>query len=141
SLMWGWRRVRTEEAANNADALAALGRVEIEHQKSLPAGNLSIGQKKLLELARCMMARPKLVLLDEPTAGVKPPLITDLIRAMRQMSNEGVTLVIIEHNMNVIMKLCAHIVVLHRGRVLRQGAPVEIQNDPLVQNAYLGAVV
>ena len=102
---------------------------------------LSIGQKKLLELARCMLARPKLALLDEPTAGVNPRLIGDLVGAMRQMSREGVTLVIIEHNMNVIMKLCERIVVLHRGRVLREGAPAEIQADLGVQDAYLGAMV
>ena len=122
------------------DSLSALRDVEIEHQKDTPSGRLSIGQKKLLELARCMLARPKLALLDEPTAGVNPRLIGDLISAMREMSREGVTLVIIEHNMNVVMKLCQHIVVLHHGRVLRQGAPSDIQRDPVVQDAYLGAV-
>jgi ABC-type branched-subunit amino acid transport system ATPase component len=140
SLLWGWGRVRTEESMNRGSALAALRRVEIEHQKALPAAKLSIGQKKLLELARCTLARPKLALLDEPTAGVNPRLITDLVSAMQQMSKDGVTLVIIEHNMNVIMRLCEHIVVLHRGRVLREGTPAEIQDDPRVQDAYLGAV-
>jgi len=140
SLLYGWGRVRREEALNRTDSLSALRDVEIEHQKDTPSGRLSIGQKKLLELARCMLARPKLALLDEPTAGVNPRLIGDLTSAMREMSREGVTLVIIEHNMNVVMKLCQHIVVLHHGRVLRQGAPSDIQRDPVVQDAYLGAV-
>lgn len=141
SLLVGWRQVRNQEAMNRAASLVALRRVEIEHQKDMLAGSLSIGQKKLLELARCMLARPKLALLDEPTAGVNPRLIGDLVGAMQQMSRDGTTLVIIEHNMNVVMKLCEHIVVLHRGRVLREGAPAEIQHDTLVQDAYLGAVV
>jgi ABC-type branched-subunit amino acid transport system ATPase component len=140
SLLVGWGRVRLEEEENRHAALGVLRQVEIEHQKAEPASALSIGQKKLLELARCMLARPRLALLDEPTAGVNPRLIGDLVGVMRQMSNAGTTLLIIEHNMNVVMSLCDHIIVLHRGRVLRQGAPADIQNDPLVQDAYLGAV-
>jgi ABC-type branched-subunit amino acid transport system ATPase component len=141
AVVAGWRRVRAEEDANRAAALEVIRLVELQHQTDAPAGTLSIGQKKLLELARCLLARPKLALLDEPTAGVNPRLIGDLIEAMRQMSRAGVTLLIIEHNMNVVMNLCEHVVVLHQGRVLREGTPAEIQTDRLVQDAYLGAVV
>ncbi len=138
SLVAGWGRVRAEEARNRDAARAALRLVEIEHQSDLLAGGLSIGQKKLLELARCMLAKPKLALLDEPTAGVNPRLIGDLVGAMQQMARDGVALLIIEHNMNVVMNLCEHVVVMHQGRVLRQGTPREIQADPAVQDAYLG---
>jgi ABC-type branched-subunit amino acid transport system ATPase component len=140
SLLAGWRRVAREEQRNSLAALEVLRQVEIEHQRDRRASALSVGQKKLLELARCMLARPKLALLDEPTAGINPRLIGDLVGAMRKMSSAGTTLLIIEHNMNVVMNLCDHIVVLHRGHVLRQGAPADIQNDPLVRDAYLGAV-
>ena len=107
----------------------------------MPAAVLSIGQKKLLELARCLLAKPKLALLDEPTAGVNPRLIGDLVGVMEQMSRDGVTILIIEHNMNVVMNLCEHVIVLNRGRVLREGTPSETQNDEVVQDAYLGAAV
>jgi ABC-type branched-subunit amino acid transport system ATPase component len=141
SVISSWQRVWLEECQHQRDALSVLERVEMRHQENLPAAALSIGQKKLLELARCLLAEPKLALLDEPTAGVNPRLIGDLIRVMEQMSRDGATLLIIEHNMNVVMKLCEHVIVLHRGRVLRQGTPSEIQKDERVQDAYLGGVV
>lgn len=141
SLVYGWSRIRSEERENSAASLEVLRRVEIEHQRDVLSGRLSIGQKKLLELARCMLAHPHLALLDEPTAGVNPRLIGDLTDAMRQMSRAGVTLVIIEHNIDLVMNLCEHIAVLHRGRLLRQGTPAEVQNDSAVQDAYLGAGV
>jgi ABC-type branched-subunit amino acid transport system ATPase component len=141
SLISGWRRVWSEEREHQADAISVLDRVEMRHQQDVPAAVLSIGQKKLLELARCLLAKPKLVLLDEPTAGVNPRLIGDLVSVMEQMSQDGVTILIIEHNMNVVMNLCEHVIVLNRGRVLREGTPSEIQNDEMVQDAYLGAVV
>jgi ABC-type branched-subunit amino acid transport system ATPase component len=140
SLVYGWGRVRGEEAESRKAAFAIMERVELLHQKDTSASKLSIGQKKLLELARCRFARPKVALLDEPTAGVNPRLIGELVDVMQQMSRDGVTLVIIEHNMNVVMNLCEHIVVLHHGRVLREGSPAQIQGDRMVQDAYLGAV-
>jgi len=141
SLISGWRRVWQEEREHQVDAVSVLDRVEMRHQQDMPATVLSIGQKKLLELARCLLAKPKLALLDEPTAGVNPRLIGDLVGVMEQMSRDGVTILIIEHNMNVVMNLCEHVIVLNRGRVLREGTPSEIQNDEVVQDAYLGAAV
>jgi neutral amino acid transport system ATP-binding protein len=141
SLIFGWRRVWLDEREHQAGAVSVLDRVEMRHQKDVLAAVLSIGQKKLLELARCLLAKPKLALLDEPTAGVNPRLIGDLVGVMEQMSHDGVTILIIEHNMNVVMNLCEHVIVLNRGRVLREGTPTEIQNDGMVQDAYLGAVV
>jgi ABC-type branched-subunit amino acid transport system ATPase component len=141
SLISGWRQVWLQEGEHQRGALSVLDRVEMRHQHTTPAAALSIGQKKLLELARCLLAQPTLALLDEPTAGVNPRLIGDLVGVMEQMSRDGVTILIIEHNMNVVMNLCEHVIVLNRGRVLREGTPSEIQNDELVQDAYLGAVV
>jgi ABC-type branched-subunit amino acid transport system ATPase component len=141
SLISGWRRVWLEESEHQRDAVSVLDRVEMRHQQNTPAAVLSIGQKKLLELARCLLAQPRLALLDEPTAGVNPRLIGDLVGVMEQMSRDGVTILIIEHNMNVVMNLCEHVIVLNRGSVLREGTPSEIQRDEMVQDAYLGAVV
>jgi neutral amino acid transport system ATP-binding protein len=131
-------RVREEERANAAAAREVLQMVGLETKADAPAALLSGGQKKLLELARCLMSRPRLMLLDEPTAGVNPTLIRDLMDVMRQVHASGITLLIIEHNMNVVMELCERIVVLDRGHVIAAGTPSEIQENRQVLDAYLG---
>jgi branched-chain amino acid transport system ATP-binding protein len=110
------------------------------HQKRyLLAGDLSFGQQKLLEFAMALMNEPRVLLLDEPTAGINPTLINGLIDRLKRAASEfGVTLFIIEHNMPVIMGLADNIYCLANGRVLAHGAPEEIQNDERVVNAYLG---
>jgi neutral amino acid transport system ATP-binding protein len=131
-------RVREEERANAAAAREVLQMVGLETKADAPAALLSGGQKKLLELARCLMSRPRLMLLDEPTAGVNPTLIRNLMGVMRQVHASGITLLIIEHNMNVVMELCERIVVLDRGHVIAAGTPSEIQENRQVLDAYLG---
>lgn len=133
------RRVRREEAAIEAKARSVLATVELSKQAEIAAGQLSGGQKKLLELARCLMTEPKLILLDEPTAGVNPRLIEELMATLRRVHQSGVTLAIIEHNMNVVMRFCEHLVVLERGSVLMDGPPDVVRNDHRVLEAYLGA--
>ena len=138
SLATAGRRVRREEAALRERALGVLEYVELADKADDPAGGLSGGQKKLLELARCLMGEPRLVLLDEPTAGVNPRLIGDLLGVLRRLNADGITLAIIEHNMNVVMTLCDRIIVLDGGRTLMTGTPEEVRNDPRVLEAYLG---
>ncbi|MDO8288446.1 MAG: ABC transporter ATP-binding protein [Parvibaculum sp.] len=119
------------------DLLAFVGLYEkrFEH-----AGRLSFGQQKLLEFAMALMCEPKLLLLDEPTAGINPTLINGLIDRLQRANKElGVTLLVIEHNMRVIMNLAEHITCLAHGCVLASGAPEEVRNDPRVLDAYLGA--
>ena len=104
------------------------------------AGNLSYGQRKLLELAMALMNEPKMLLLDEPTAGINPTLINSVIdRLKRANVARGITLLVIEHNMRVIMSLAQHIYCLAHGKLLAAGAPDEIRNDQRVIDAYLGA--
>jgi branched-chain amino acid transport system ATP-binding protein len=106
----------------------------------LRAGELSFGQQKLLELAMALMNQPKVLLLDEPTAGINPVLINSLIDRLKRINSEiGVTLFVIEHNMRVIMDLAAHIYCLAHGQLLADGPPDEIRTDQRVINAYLGA--
>jgi ABC-type branched-subunit amino acid transport system ATPase component len=140
-LLGQGRKVRKEEQAIVERADTVLELVEMTHQRGILAEALSIGQKKLLELARCLMSRPVVVLLDEPAAGVNPRLLGKLLKVIQDIAQSGVTLVIIEHNINLIMTLCAHVVVLHRGQVLCQGPPGIVQEDERVLEAYLGAAM
>ncbi len=131
--------VKRQEQAIAAQARDVLEFVGLSSVAELPAGNLSGGQKKLLELARTLMAKPRMVLLDEPGAGVNPTLLRRLedgiLRARREL---GVTFLIIEHDMGLVMRLCDHVIVLSEGNVLTQGPPADVQSDERVVSAYLG---
>ncbi len=119
------------------DMLAFVG---LHGKRHLLAGDLSFGQQKLLEFAMALIAKPKLLLLDEPTAGINPTLINGLIDRLKVANRElGITLFIIEHNMRVIMNIADHIYCLAHGRLLAEGAPDAIQNNQVVIDAYLGA--
>jgi neutral amino acid transport system ATP-binding protein len=119
------------------DLLSFVGIAELARE---PAAKLSYGQKKLLELAACLMAGPRLVLLDEPAGGINPALLEVIVDRVRQLRAEGVTFLIVEHNMDVVMNLCDPVVVMAYGRFLAHGSPAAIQNDAAVLEAYLGVV-
>ena len=102
------------------------------------AGSLSGGQRKLLEMGRALMTNPKLILLDEPAAGVNPTLINQICNRILAWNREGLTFLIIEHNMDVIMSLCDRVWVLAEGRNLAAGTPAEVQSNAQVLEAYLG---
>ena len=121
-------------------AEAILEFVGLYQKRYLPAGSLSFGQQKLLEFAMALINEPKILLLDEPTAGINPTLINGLIDRLRRANEEfGITLFVIEHNMRVIMNLADNIYCLAHGEMLAHGDPGEIQNDKRVIDAYLGA--
>jgi ABC-type branched-chain amino acid transport systems, ATPase component len=106
----------------------------------LRAGDLSFGQQKLLELAMALMNEPKMLLLDEPTAGINPTLINGIIDRLIKINKDyGITLLVIEHNMKVIMSLAQKIFCLAHGKMLAEGSPDQIKNDKRVVDAYLGA--
>lgn len=126
--------------AVNERAEELLEFVGLYAKRHLRAGELSFGQQKLLELAMALMNQPKLLLLDEPTAGVNPVLINSLIDRLKLINSEiGITLFVIEHNMRVIMDLAEHIYCLAHGQLLAAGPPDEIRTDQRVIQAYLGA--
>jgi ABC-type branched-subunit amino acid transport system ATPase component len=131
-------RVRAAESAERRRAEELLRFLTLDRLTAEPAGNLSGGQKKLLELGRALMTRPRLVLLDEPFAGVNPTLGRALMRMLRELRGSGLTFFVIEHNMEAIMALSDVVWVLAEGRVLMSGAPTEVRNDARVLAAYLG---
>ena len=117
-----------------------LNFVGLYQKRKLRAGDLSFGQQKLLELAMALMNEPKMLLLDEPTAGINPTLINGIIDRLIKVNKEfGITLLVIEHNMRVIMQLAQKIFCLAHGQMLAEGTPEQIKNDKRVIDAYLGA--
>ncbi len=131
-------QIRQEERENKERALSILESVGLAAKAYDYAGALSGGQRKLLEIARALMTRPKLILLDEPAAGVNPTLIEQICEHIVKWNQQGISFLIIEHNMDVIMSLCSQIWVLAEGTNLADGTPEEIQNNPTVLEAYLG---
>ena len=137
--VWLQRKlVATEERELRDRAIALLESVGLAHMANEYAGALSGGQRKLLEMARALMTNPKLILLDEPAAGVNPTLINQICDRIKLWNSEGMTFLIIEHNMDVIMSLCDRVWVLAEGQNLAVGTPAEIQTNSQVLEAYLG---
>ena len=126
------------EKQNLADAERILEEFEIDHLATQPATDISGGQMKLVELARAMLAEPEILLLDEPVAGVNPTLRNELAEQIRRLNEEGTTCLLIEHDMDFVMRLADPVVVLDQGSVLMEGPPQRVQTDDRVIEAYLG---
>ena len=127
-----------EETALRERAWETLEFFEIDHLAHEHAGNLSGGQRKLLEMARALMTDPEMVLLDEPLAGVNPTLEEKLLDRIHDLRADGYTFLLVEHDMDVIMNNCERVIVMHQGSVLAEGTGDEIRNDERVIEAYLG---
>ena len=132
------QKIRQQEKENKEKALAILESVGLIEKAYDYAGALSGGQRKLLEMARTLMSDPKLILLDEPAAGVNPTLINQICEHIVNWNQRGISFLIIEHNMDVIMSLCSHVWVLAEGTNLADGTAEEIQQNEQVLSAYLG---
>jgi branched-chain amino acid transport system ATP-binding protein len=134
-----WPTVRAEEAKIRARAEEVLAQLRIDHVTHELAGNLSGGQKKLVELARTMMWQPKVVLLDEIGAGVNRTLLSEIAGEIERLNRDhGYTFFVIEHDMDLIARLCSPVIVMAEGRVLMQGSMEEIRRNAAVIEAYLG---
>lgn len=134
----GSQTIAREEREQRDRAMTILESVGLVHQAQDYAGGLSGGQRKLLEMGRALMTNPKLILLDEPAAGVNPTLINQICDRIHTWNRQGMTFLIIEHNMDVIMSLCDQVWVLAEGKNLAVGTPQEIQSNAQVLEAYLG---
>jgi len=137
SLLHG-AKVRAAEAAAEARARDLLATVGLADYADAPAAILSYGQRKLLAIAASIMSRPRLVVLDEPVAGVNPTMVRRIEAVIRKLNEEGATLVIVEHNVDFIMSLCRRVIVLDQGAKIADGPPSLIRSDPRVLAAYLG---
>jgi ABC-type branched-subunit amino acid transport system ATPase component len=134
----GGRAVRDREAALAEKAWATAQFLRLDGLIDNPVTALSGGQKKLLEIGRALMAEPKLVLLDEPTAGVNPTLQNEIGERLLDLPRRGITVLLIEHDMGFIARLCDPVIVMAEGQVLTQGSFETVRNDRRVREAYLG---
>jgi len=136
--MFSTRAVRQHEAQMRELAQTVLHDIRLEAVADHAAAGLSYGQKKLMELGMALMTQPKLLMLDEPMAGVNPTLVEGLKQNLLDIRARGVSLLIVEHNLKLVFEICDTIYVLDQGKLLAQGRPEEIANDPRVMQAYLG---
>jgi len=132
-------RVRQEEVRNKDKALRILELLMLSPLSQHLAGRLSYGQQKLLELGRVLMAEPEMILLDEPTAGINPTLIRQLVEVIRELARRGIRIFMIEHNMPLVAEVCEKVFVMDSGSLIFSGTPSESRKNPRVIEAYLGS--
>jgi len=132
-LLSRWSSTHEQERA-----LGLLDFVNLSQLKDMLAGNLSYGQKKLLEFAFVLIAEPQVILLDEPAGGINPTMINYLAGRIHTLNQRGVTFLVVEHNMEFVMDLCERVMVMHRGARIAEGTPGEVRANPAVLEAYLG---
>lgn len=138
AALFGSPAARRQEAANAEQAWSVARRLRLDHVVDNPVTSLSGGQKKLVEIGRALMAGPKVILLDEPMAGVNPSLGAEIADHLLALHADGMTICLIEHDMALIRRLCDPVIVLAEGHTLCAGSFTEVVDDPRVQEAYLG---
>jgi ABC-type branched-subunit amino acid transport system ATPase component len=132
------RAYRNDERARQVLALQALSLVGLADRADIAARELAYGEQRLLAIAQALAAQPRMLLLDEPAAGLNQTEAQTLGRLLRQLQGAGMTILLVEHNMDLVMSVADRIVVLHHGEVVSIGTPAEIRENPVVQAAYLG---
>jgi branched-chain amino acid transport system ATP-binding protein len=133
---WLWQG---QENENTGRAEELLARFKLDHMRDDYAGSLSGGQRKLLEMARALMVQPDIVMLDEPMAGVNPALTQSLLRHVKDLREQGMTVLFVEHDMDMVRDIADWVVVMAQGKIIAEGPPEAVMADPKVIDAYLGA--
>ena len=136
--LFSMNKVKKEEEENKKVCLRILEKVDLLNKKDFLAKELSYGQQKLLGIAKVIASDSQLLLFDEPFAGVNPSLAKKILEIIKHLNKQGKTIIIVEHNMNIIMKLCKKIIVLDAGKEIAVGSPKQIQKNKKVVEAYLG---
>ena len=131
---------RREERQIREAALERLDYVGLGHLAEVPAGALAFGERRMVELARALASEPALLLLDEPASGLNTNETEDLGKLIRTIRDSGITVLLVEHDMSLVMDICDDILVLHNGTPIAEGTPAVVQNDPNVISVYLGGV-
>jgi ABC-type branched-subunit amino acid transport system ATPase component len=138
SIVFRWGACQKQERAKQARAAEVLRKVGLEDKSEEAAENLSYGQQKLLTVACCTASDAKVLLLDEPVAGIAPPMIEQVLALMEGMRSEGRSIMFVEHNIAAIMQICDRVIFMDAGAMVCEGTPERVRNDPRVIEAYLG---
>lgn len=137
NVFFNWRRSQEQENENRKEALAFLDEAGLTRKAADPAEELSYGQQKLLSLVCCLAAKPDVLLLDEPVAGIAPEMIDRILETIRGLPAKGKSVVLIEHNLDAVMQVCDRVIFMDAGAKVSEGTPDEVRNDPRVIEAYI----
>ncbi len=139
NVFFRWKKSKAQENINRKEALELLEQTGLRQKANDPAEDLSCGQQKLLSLVCCLAAKSDLLLLDEPVAGIAPAMIEKILEIIKKLRAQGKSVIIIEHNMDVIMEICDRVIFMDMGKKICEGTPEEVRNDPRVIEAFVGS--